>query len=211
MTQSACEVQASAVSSRNFLHSPDLITRVFQANSTCSLWRQETGRKRPAHNQECASKGSEHSSPLDIAPRDLPLVDSQHGFSMFEKLDVKNRSANCPRSLRAVSGSPGFDGWWRHALCGRCRYSDLKEAALRSLLYIFSIGLRWVIWIVGWCCGLRGSVATLGHAEMGGLEAAVDGGWGGFVGATGSMRRGGGVHGEAGGEIEAGVAGSCGT
>ena len=42
-----------------------LITWVFQANSTCSVLREEMGRKRQAHNQECASKGAEHSSPLD--------------------------------------------------------------------------------------------------------------------------------------------------
>src|ERR1035438_5209435 len=130
--------------------------------------------------------------------------------SFVASLGAKSPFPNCLQSLRAVSGSPAFDGWWRHALCGRCRYSDLKEAALR-VGYVFSIGLRWGIWIVGWCWGVRGSVATLGHAEMGGLEAAADGGWGGFVGATGSMRRGGGVHAEAHGEIEAGVASSCGT
>ena len=48
--------------------------------------------------------------------------------------------SNCLYCLRAVSGSPAFDGWWRHALCGRCRYSDLKEAAL-EWGYVFSIGL----------------------------------------------------------------------
>lgn len=36
----------------------------------------------------------------------------------------------------------------------------------------------------GWCCGLRGSVATVDYADMGGFEAAEDGGWAGFVGAT---------------------------
>jgi hypothetical protein len=57
----------------------------------------------------------------------------------------------------------------------------------------------------------RRSVATVDYADMRGLEAGADGGWGGFVGATVSMRHRGGVHGGACGEIEAGVAGSCGT
>jgi hypothetical protein len=42
----------------------------------------------------------------------------------------------------------------------------------------------------------RRSVATVDYADMRGLEASADGGWGGFVGATVSMRHRGGVHGE---------------
>ncbi len=34
------------------------------------------------------------------------------------------------------------------ALCGRFRYSDLKEAA-PPRVYVFSIGLRRVVWMVG--------------------------------------------------------------
>ena len=68
-------------------------------------------------------------------------------------------------------------------------------------------------WHGGWgcCCGPRGPVATVDYTDMRGLEAGADGVWGGFVGATGSMRRSNGGHGEAGRSIEAGVAGSCGT
>jgi hypothetical protein len=63
----------------------------------------------------------------------------------------------------------------------------------------------------GWCCGPGGLVASLGYVDMRGFEAGEDGSWGGLVGATGSMRRSGGAHAGARGEIEAGVAGSCGT
>jgi len=39
------------------------------------------------------------------------------------------RFATCPSSLRAVSGPPG-KVWRRGTVCGRFRYSDLKEGAL---------------------------------------------------------------------------------
>ena len=37
----------------------------------------------------------------------------------------------------------------QEALWGRFGYSDLKGAALRSRSYVFSIGLRRVVWIAG--------------------------------------------------------------
>jgi hypothetical protein len=40
----------------------------------------------------------------------------------------------------------------REPLWGRFGYSDLKEAALR-VGYVFSIGLRWILWIAGLVLG----------------------------------------------------------
>jgi hypothetical protein len=37
----------------------------------------------------------------------------------------------------------------REPLWGRFGYSDLKGAALRSWSYVFSMGLRRVVWIAG--------------------------------------------------------------
>src|ERR1035438_5628790 len=53
-------------------------------------------------------------------------------------LGAESPSANCPKSLSAVSGSPVFDGWSRHALCGRFGYSDSKEASVRGPMYFVS-------------------------------------------------------------------------
>src|ERR1039458_8588167 len=60
-------------------------------------------------------------------PKPLPRRGSSHR-------DCPNRL----RCLSAVSGSPVFDGWSRHALCGRFGYSDLKEASVRGPMYFVS-------------------------------------------------------------------------
>ena len=51
----------------------------------------------------------------------------------------------------------------------------------------------------------------MGYADMRGLETSADGSGGGFARATVWMRRRGGAHAGARGEVVAGVAGSCGT
>ena len=79
------------------------------------------------------------------------------------------------------------------------------------MVYVFSIGLRGCSGWQGWCSGLRGWVATMGYADMRGLETCADGSGGGFARATVSMRHRGGAHAEACRSTEAGVASSCGT
>ena len=71
-------------------------------------------------------------------------------------------------------------------------------------MYFLSDFGEWYGWW-GWCCGWRGSVATVDDADMRGLETSADGSGDGFARATISMRHRGGVHAEASGEIEAGV------
>ena len=55
-----------------------------------------------------------------------------------------------PASLRAVSGSPTLNECCGSSVCGRFRYSDLKEAALRGGLCIFyrTAGVFWVAGLV---------------------------------------------------------------
>ena len=89
-------------------------------------------------------------------------------------------------------------------MCGRFRYSDLKEAALRGGLcnfYWTTAGSKdlWD-WFTG-CVVV--ALWNMGISLV--LRAATDGGWDGCVGATVAMRRRGCVHAAASGEIEAGV------
>src|ERR1035441_632079 len=106
--------------------------------------------------------------------RDTLLCDTTYrNATTARSAPTRNRpplSKRLRSSLSAVSGSPVFDGWSRHALCGRFGYSDLKEASVRGPMYFVSDsgdsdgGL-------GWRYGSGESIAAMGCAELDGLEA----------------------------------------
>lgn len=114
-------------------------------------------------------------------------------------------------SISAVSGSPALDGWQRRKCVRAIRIQRLEGSLSPEWSYVFSIGLWRVMRNVELSLRAEWAVVTVDSADRCCLEAAADGGWGDLVGARVSMRRRGGVRARARGEIEVGVAVSCGT
>ena len=78
-TQSVCGLQAWAVWSRDLLHSPISSRGFFQANSTCSLWRQEMGRKRQTPKHQGARRQAP-GSPTEVLFRTSVWREEQRPF-----------------------------------------------------------------------------------------------------------------------------------